>query len=110
MNTTDFLGEFFQEDPHLQAGQPSAEAEVRTAASKGHMGVGVSAQVQSEWVSEGAFVVVGRYVPGDDLVASGYGYPSQVRIGDSGPPEMDLWAGPPKDLLGCQVKQLWVFL
>ena len=82
---------------------------MRSPTSERDVWIGISAQVKREWVSEGALVVVGRDVPGNDLVPGGDRYSRQSRIAGSGPPEMNLGAGPSKDFLGSRVDQIGAF-
>ena len=91
--------QLLQEHAHLQPGQPRSQAEVRPAAAEGDVAVGVSAQVQRVRIGEGLLVVVGRQVPGHDLVARRHGNPGDLGVGDGRAPEMDLRGGVAQNLL-----------
>ena len=72
---------------------------MRASPAEGDVAVGIAAQIQRVGVGEDLLVVVGRQVPGHDLVPRGHRNARDLGVGDSRAAEMDLRGGVPQDLL-----------
>ena len=82
---------------------------MRASTSERHVRVGISAEVKREWVGESTLVVISGDVPHHDLVAGRDRDPSQLRVADRCPSEMDLGASPSKDLFCRGAHQVGFF-